>query len=244
MTEKPCGETYSDIKRCYDLAERMDKVLLTGFQRRFDTTFQDVFQASRNKALGDLRFLRVTGRDSPKPSYEFLRNTDVSGCSLISDMAVHDIDMTVWLTSAERPISVYTMSHMHDPIMKEIGQPDSGLLALKYESGLIAIIDSDRESPYGYDMRIEMFGSEGMVNAENRRESSAVIDGQDGGKLKRLLNSFPQRFEAAFENEIDHFIDCLDGKDTPLIKKEECLLTMEIVEKGVESFKTGKVEYL
>lgn len=244
MTEKPCGETYSDIKRCYELSEHTNKILLTGFQRRFDSTFQEVFKATRNNALGNLRFMRVTGRDSPKPAYEFLRNTDTGGCSLISDMAVHDIDMTVWLTSAERPISVYTMSHMHDPIMKEIGQPDSGLLALKYESGLNVIIDSDRESPYGYDMRIEMFGSEGMARAENPRETAAVIDVADGGKCNRLFNSFPQRFEAAFSKEIDHFIDCLDGTDTPLITKEECLLSMEIVEKGVESFRSGKVEYL
>ncbi|XP_060084197.1 uncharacterized oxidoreductase YrbE-like [Ylistrum balloti] len=244
MTEKPCGETYSEIKRCYDLAEHVNKPLLTGFQRRFDTTFQEVFQASRSKALGNLRFLRVTGRDSPKPSYEFLKNTDVSGCSLISDMAVHDIDTTVWLTSAERPVSIYTMSHMHDPIMKEVGQPDSAVMALKYGSGLLVIIDSDRESPYGYDMRIEMFGTEGMAMAENPRVSASLVDIQQGGKLNKLYHSFPQRFEAAFEKEIDHFIDCLDGKDTPLIKKEECLLTMEIVEKGVESFKTGKVAYL
>ncbi|XP_021372135.1 uncharacterized protein LOC110462495 isoform X2 [Mizuhopecten yessoensis] len=244
MTEKPCGETYADIKRCYDMAERVNKPLLTGFQRRFDRTFRDVFQSTRDKALGDLKFMRVTGRDSPRPSYEFLRNTDMGGCNIISDMAVHDIDMTVWLTSAERPISVYTMSHMHDPIMKEIGQPDSATLALKYGSGLMAIIDSDRYAPYGYDMRVEIFGAEGMALAENPRESASVIDVQNGGKLNRLYDSFPQRFEAAFEKEIDHFVDCLDGKDTPLIKKAECLLTMEIVEKGVESFKTGNVAYL
>lgn len=214
-----------------------------GLCRRFDPTFQAVFKATRDNAIGHLRFMRVTSRDSPKPSYEFLRNTDMTGCNIISDLAVHDIDTTVWLSSAERPLSVYVMTHMHDPIMAEIGQPDSVTMALKYKSGLMAIIDSDRDSPYGYDMRIEMFGADGMAMAENPRVASSVVDDQGGAKLKTLHNSFPQRFETAFEQQLDHFIDCLDGKATPLIKKEECLLIMEIVEKGVKSFQTGQVEY-
>jgi len=71
-------------------------------------------------------------------------------------MAVHDIDTSVWLTSGERPISVYSLTHAHDSIMNEIGQPDIAVLLIKYESGLISIIDIDRDSVYGYDIRIEV----------------------------------------------------------------------------------------
>ncbi|KAK3095413.1 hypothetical protein FSP39_014378 [Pinctada imbricata] len=241
MTEKPTGENSTDIKLCYETAEKKGKVLLTGFQRRFDPVFKEMREIAMNGSLGTLQLLKVTTRDNPKPSYEFLKSADRTGCNIISDLAVHDIDMTVWLTMCVRPVSIYTVTHIHDATLQDIGEPDVVTLTIKFENGLIATIDVVREAVYGYDIRTELFGTLGMAQSDNPRRTTAIVDKVDGATMQPLFYSFPQRFEKAFATEISHFYDCLNGDTKPLITKEECLLVQEIVNKGIESYKTGQV---
>ncbi|KAJ8310913.1 hypothetical protein KUTeg_012778 [Tegillarca granosa] len=208
--------------------------------RRFDPVFEKMYEAAHSGLLGDLQVIKLTTRDSPKPSYEFLKNADPSGCNIISDLAVHDIDLSVWLTGSQEPESVYVVTHCHDDFLKTIDQPDTLAMVLKYKNGIITTMDVSRDSAYGYDIRIELFGSKGMATAENPRQLSSVIDVSDGGKMTPYHHSFPQRFEKAFENEITHFVDCLDGKTTPLVTKSQCLIVAGIIEKAVKSYKENR----
>ena len=82
--------------------------------------------------------------------------TGSAGCIIITDSALHDIDMAVWLTSGERPLSVYAVTHTHDKTMKKIGQPDTVILVLKFPNGNICCLDVDYDCAYGYDMRVEV----------------------------------------------------------------------------------------
>lgn len=241
MVEKPTAESFTDIKTCYETAENYGTVLLTSFQRRFDPAFASLKATAQSGTLGDLQLLRLTSRDNPKPSYEFLSNTDQEGCNLISDMAIHDIDMLVWLTSCAAPKSVFVMTHIRDETLQKIGEPDAGVVALTFQDGLMATIDVFRECVYGYDIRTEMFGTKGMAMADNPRRSSYSVDYLQGSSSPPLHYSFPQRFEKAFELALAHFYSCLSGDVQPLVTKEECLLVSKIIEKAVESYKTGKV---
>ncbi|XP_056005288.1 uncharacterized oxidoreductase YrbE-like isoform X2 [Ostrea edulis] len=241
MVEKPTAESYTDIKTCYDTAENNGAILLTSFQRRFDSAFDELKKTVLSRSLGELQLLRLTSRDNPKPSYEFLSNTDITGCNLISDMAVHDIDMMVWLTSCSEPESVYVMTHIRDETLQKIREPDAGVISIKFKNGMIATIDVFRESVYGYDIRAELFGTKGMAVADNPRRSSFCVDYLQGSNMPPLHYSFPQRFEKAFATAVSHFYSCLTGEVEPLIRKEECLLVSEIIDKAVESYKTGQI---
>lgn len=241
FTEKPAGESAADIKLCYETAEKTGRILLTGFQRRYDESFRDVKTAIDSGRLGKIQAIKTTTRDSPKPSYTFLKSADSTGCNILADLCVHDIDMIVWLTKAQRPESIYINCHVHDPALHECREPDALAGLIKYPDGTLVTMDAFRESVYGYDIRLEAFGTQGMALAENPRESSTVIDGALGGTSRRLYNSFPQRFEAPFAAELAHFIDCMDGKATPLITKEESLCVAEIIEKGILSYKEKRV---
>ncbi|XP_071162996.1 uncharacterized oxidoreductase YrbE-like isoform X2 [Mytilus edulis] len=240
LTEKPTGSTYDEIKLCYETAEKNNKILITGFQRRFDPLFQDIYAATRNGGIGDIQMIKLTNRDSPKPAYEFLLNTDSEGCNIVSDLAVHDIDMMVWMTNGELPESVYTIGHIHDPKLKSARQPDTAVVTLKFKNGIMCTIDLSRDAVYGYDIRLELFGSGGMASGESPRRSTSVTDAAHGALLRQLHHSFPQRFEGAFESLLTHFVDCMDGKTKPLITKEECLLVANISEKAVQSFVEGR----
>ncbi|XP_022289416.2 putative oxidoreductase YrbE [Crassostrea virginica] len=241
MVEKPTAETFSDIKTCYDTAENHGAVLLTSFQRRFDPAFASLKETTQSGSLGDLQLLRLTSRDNPKPSYEFLSTTDQEGCNLISDMAIHDIDMLVWLTSCATPKSVFVMTHIRDETLQKIGEPDAGVIAINFNDGMMATVDVFRECVYGYDIRTEVFGTKGMAMADNPRRSSFTVDFMQGSTSPPLHYSFPQRFEKAFEMSVAHFYSCLSGEAKPLVTKDECLLTAKIIEKAVESYKTGQV---
>lgn len=84
--------------------------------------------------------------------------TDPTGCNILSDMAVHDVDMIVWLTQGQEPEFIYVVTHSHDAELAEAGVADSITVLLKYKSGVIAAIDSCRETTYGYDIRVEVSG--------------------------------------------------------------------------------------
>lgn len=86
----------------------------------------------------------------------FSFHKDQEGCNLISDMAIHDIDMLVWLTSSAVPKSVFVMTHIRDETLQKIGEPDAGVVALTFQDGLMATIDVFRECVYGYDIRTEV----------------------------------------------------------------------------------------
>ncbi|GFO09778.1 inositol 2-dehydrogenase [Plakobranchus ocellatus] len=243
FVEKPAGETRDEILKCFETAEKVDKPLLTGFNRRFDPTMSDVFRKVSNGSVGKLLHFRFTTRDSPKPSYDFLKTCDSTGCNILADLCVHDIDQLVWLTQSERPEHVYVTTHAHDEIMADFGEADAIGMMIKYKDGAIASFDACRESVYGYDIRMEIFGSAGMVTASNPRETNTSVNGHEGGIESRLHLSFPQRFKHSFEAELEHFVECLEGKTTPLVKKNESLLVSEIVEKGLESYKTKTPAY-
>jgi len=243
FVEKPCGEAVADIRRCYEAAEAAGRPLLTGYNRRFDPTMAEAHRQVTSGAVGKLQLLRFTTRDSPKPSYDFLKTADTTGCNILADLCVHDVDQLVWLTGAQRPESIYVTTHAHDAVMAEFKEADAIGILMKYPSGAIVSMDAFRESVYGYDIRMEIFGSSGMVVAANPRETSVVTDLEGGAREARLMYSFPQRFRESFQAELDHFVDCLDGKCPPLVTKEESLLVAEIVDKGLESFRTKAPVY-
>ncbi|XP_061171800.1 uncharacterized oxidoreductase YrbE-like [Saccostrea echinata] len=241
MVEKPTAESYTDIKTCYETAENNGAVLLTSFQRRFDSAFSELKETALSGRLGELQLIRLTSRDNPKPSYEFLSNADSTGCNLISDMAVHDVDMMVWLTSCSKPKSVFVLTHIRDETLQKIKEPDAGVICVKFENGMIATIDVFRECVYGYDIRAELFGTKGMAVADNPRRSSFCVDYLEGSNMPPLHYSFPQRFEKAFATAVSHFYSCLAGEVKPLITKEECLMVSQIIDKAVDSYQTGQV---
>ncbi|XP_041356194.1 myo-inositol 2-dehydrogenase-like [Gigantopelta aegis] len=245
FVEKPTGENMKEIRSCYEHSEKFGKPLLTAFQRRFDPAFQKVVSAAHSKSIGDIQMLNFRSRDSPKPSYDFLGavGTSSTGCGILTDLAVHDIDLMVWITRAQRPESVYVVTHTHDTKMAEFGEADTMVAVVKYKCGILATLDASRYAAYGYDMRLEVFGSDGLATVENPKVSSEVIDMGRGARMTRLNESFTQRFRESYINEIDHFIDCVDGKAKPLITKEESVMTAEIIEKGLESFRLKRPVY-
>jgi len=210
FSEKPLGENLQQLDKCYELAKEKDLSLFVAFNRRFDPSFVSLINQVHKGGIGDLRFVRTVSRDSPLPSMDYLRIS----CGIFHDCVVHDLDMVCHIVG-EIPSHMSAFGSAFIPDIKEMGDYDNVVATLHFPSGIVASIDVNRDSVVGYDQRIEAFGSEGLLQADNWHRTS-VTHGTASGFRKPLIDhSFPTRYREAYTIELDSFIECLTRK-TPL----------------------------
>ena len=149
--EKPVAANLKDITECYDLAEKVKKPLFCAFNRRFDPNIRSVREQAKGGKIGKLYQIRTTSRDSPLPSIAYLKISN----GIFHDCAVHDIDEVCWIVG-EEPCSVFAQGSAFDPEIRAIGDVDTVAIVLKFPCGVIASIDLNRHSQYGYDQRLEV----------------------------------------------------------------------------------------
>ncbi|MGE3250544.1 MAG: inositol 2-dehydrogenase [Hyphomonadaceae bacterium] len=211
--------------------------ILLAFNRRFDPHFA-AFQAKlASGAIGKLEALHITSHDPAPPPPGYI---PVSG-GLFKDMAIHDFDMARWLLG-EEPIEVFAAaSCLVDPEIGRMGDVDTAKTLLRTKAGVMCVISNSRRSGYGYDQRIEAFGSAGALKAGNVTESTVSVWSEAGARADRFQNFFLDRYAGAYAREMDHFADMLEGKAKPLIGYADGVAALALAEAAGESAKSGKV---
>ena len=208
--EKPIAHDLADIDRALAAADRAGVKLMIGFNRRFDPNFARVQEVVAAGEIGEPHILRIMSRDPAPPPIDYIK---VSG-GLFLDMTIHDFDMARFLVGAEVEAVYAVGGVMVDPAIGAAGDIDTALITLHFENGVLGSIDNSRQAVYGYDQRVEVFGSKGAVSADNDYPNTAVIS--DAGRVHRdlPLNFFMERYTQAYVNEIKAFVDCVLN-DTP-----------------------------
>ncbi|KAI6650757.1 hypothetical protein LOD99_7808 [Oopsacas minuta] len=231
--EKPLAPDNQRVEQCYELSEKMKVPLYCAFQRRYDPGFRRIRDQVRQGAIGKVYVVKTCSRDSPVPSLEYLKSSG----RIYHDCAVHDLDMVCYVLE-DIPCSVYVKSHAWDPEIAAIKDDDTAVIVLGFKSGVIAIIDISRHSAYGYDQRLEVFGEKGMLKSENPREDEVETYSQKGVTLGKCHYSFPTRYEYAYQQELDEFIECiLDPTREMLSGKKDTLLATRLAEACEESLR-------
>ncbi len=193
LTEKPLARHVSQIDACFRLAEQRGLPLFVAFQRRFDPSFAELVRAVHAGQIGQLQFIRSVSRDNPIPSVDYLR---ISG-GIYHDCVVHDLDMICHL-AGEPPIELTAFGSSFINEIGELDDHDNVVATLSFASGLLASIDVNRHSIFGYDQRLEAFGSQGMLLAENQHRTSVLM-----AELARLLQRrLSIRFQLAIASPI------------------------------------------
>jgi myo-inositol 2-dehydrogenase/D-chiro-inositol 1-dehydrogenase len=233
--EKPIDQ---DLTRARSAAASLGGArLFLGFNRRFDPHFQALKARLDSGAVGALETVQITSHDPAPPPVSYIK---VSG-GIFKDMSIHDFDMARWLL-AEPVTQVYAAaSCLVDPAIGEAGDVDTAKILLRTGSGKLCVISNSRRSGYGYDQRIEAFGSKGMVKADNVLESTVSVWGAEGAAADRLQNFFLDRYAAAYRLEMDHFADILSGKAAPAITYADGVGALALAEAAAQSVKTGQV---
>ena len=208
--EKPIAYDLAKIDEALAAVERAGVKLQIGFNRRFDPNFRKVRQMVRDGKVGDVHILRITSRDPAPPPIEYVK---VSG-GMFFDMTIHDFDMARYL-SGDEVEEVYVAGGVRvDPRIGEAGDIDTAVVTLTFKGGAIGTIDNSRKAVYGYDQRVEVFGSEGMVTAFNNTPDSHVYSNAEGVHSAKPLYFFLERYMDSFIAEMKEFVESVQ-KDSP-----------------------------
>jgi len=221
--EKPIAGDIAGTLACYETAEKTGKPLLCSFNRRFDPNIKGVREKVISGALGNVHIVKTTARDHPEPPRSYL---EISG-GIYHDCGIHDIDLVCWILN-EYPSQVYAQGVARTGQYTEMDDVDTVIMTLTFPSGIIATIDLSRLACYGYDQRIEVFGSKGMLISENQKPTSVTHYDSSGCHDDILKWSFPQRYAESYVNVLEHFLDVLEGSQKISITKFQTLNACEL----------------
>jgi myo-inositol 2-dehydrogenase/D-chiro-inositol 1-dehydrogenase len=209
--------------------------LYVAFNRRFDPHFQALEAKLASGAIGALETLHLISHDPAAPPPSFI---PTSG-GLFRDFTIHDFDMAGWLVD-EVPTDVFAWAEcLVDPAIAEAGDVDTARVVLRYASGRICVISNTRRSGYGYDQRVEAYGSRGALMAGNPRTSSVETWTEAGALSAPIFGSFPARYAQSYRAELDHFADVLAGLAKPLTGYRASLQALTLADAAGRSVQAG-----
>ena len=211
--EKPIDHSIEKIRQVQEALKKHPVKYQVGFNRRFDHNFEAVQKAVATGKIGHPHIIRITSRDPEPPSLDYIK---VSG-GMFLDMTIHDFDMARFLAGCNAEEIYVQAAVMVDPAIGDAGDVDTAVITMKMENGTIVTIDNSRKAVYGYDQRVEVFGSRGMITVSNDTASSAVISTVDGVTGEKPLHFFLERYMQSYAKEIQCFLQAVEqGIDTPL----------------------------
>ncbi|XP_076274134.1 inositol 2-dehydrogenase-like [Rhynchophorus ferrugineus] len=238
--EKPIADNIESTVKMFQLAKQVNQPLFSAFNRRFDPSYLSLRNRVRAGEVGKVLTVKVHSRDSPLPTLEYLK---ISG-GFFHDSCVHDIDQILFALG-ELPDKVVSFSHANIPEIKAIDDYDNISALLSFPSGANGIIDLNRHCTYGYEQRLEVFGEKGMLKAENKAALDNVEFYTEKGVSKVPIDySFASRFKEAYEMEIEHFVEVLDGTTELRVTENTNLAVSKIATALEESARSGKIVHL
>ncbi len=200
--EKPVSLDLNELDRALAEVRASQVPFQIGFNRRFDRAHAAVRRAVAVGEVGDVELLRITSRDPEPPPLDYVK---VSG-GLFLDMTIHDFDMARFVTGSE-VTEVYARGAVRiDPAFAQAGDLDTALITLVHENGCLTAIDNSRRAAYGYDQRVEAFGSLGMAASCNPRQHTTLVQTASGGHLPTLQEFFLERYADSYRRQWEHFI--------------------------------------
>ncbi len=200
--EKPVDLDVARIKACLKIVDKAGVPLMIGFNRRFDPNFAALQQRLADGLAGEVELVSIISRDPSPPPVSYVERSG----GLFRDMMIHDFDMARFLLG-EEPIAVMASgSSVVDKSIGAAGDVDTAAVILETRSGKICQISNSRRATYGYDQRMEVHGSKGMLRAGNIHETTVEFSGAKGVAADPVQNFFLERYEAAYRAELAAFI--------------------------------------
>lgn len=235
--EKPIDLDVARVKGCLDVVAEVGATLMVGFNRRFDPHFMAVRAAIDAGRIGAVEQVQITSRDPGAPPADYIARSG----GIFRDMTIHDFDMARYLL-AEEPVRVMaTASVLVDPAIGAAGDYDSVMVTLTTASGKQCVISNSRRATYGYDQRIEVHGSDGMVAAENQRAADIEIADGQGFTRPPLLDFFMTRYTQAYANEMAAFIAAVESGAPAHPSGEDGLAALVLADAALTSAREGRI---
>ncbi|MDD7973604.1 Gfo/Idh/MocA family oxidoreductase [Roseinatronobacter alkalisoli] len=236
FVEKPMALTIENAKRAIDAAENAGVTLQVGFNRRWDQAFAEGRSAIAAGKIGAPQLLRSLTRD---PGPFCADPAKIPQWTIFYETLIHDFDTLNWLNNGSKPVEVYaTADALVAPEAKSSGYLDTAVVTIKYDNGAIAVAEANFSALYGYDIRGEVFGSEGMVTMGEMARSSMSLYSASG-VAQDTLRKDTERFMWPYAAEFQGFVDAIAGERIEAPTGEDAKMALAIALAAIESVKSN-----
>jgi myo-inositol 2-dehydrogenase/D-chiro-inositol 1-dehydrogenase len=236
--EKPIAQDPRVVAEACRAAAAAGVTLQVGYQRRFDPSFERAHGLVREGAVGVPYLIKLTGHDLEPPSPQYLQ---ASG-GIFRDMSVHDYDMARWLADDEVTEVFAAGAARLRPDLAALGDVDVATTVLRFRGGCLALVDNSRQSPPGYDVRVEVYGPGGHLVVGEQTRTSVTVWRQDGGRRDTVHPWFTERFAEAYRREVEDFAASVRQGRPPRVRGEDDLAAVTIAEAATRSLRSGRME--
>ena len=229
--EKPIELDINKVESCREELKKYKVPIHIGFNRLFSSSDFHRFWIEK---------IIITSRGPAPPGIAYLR--DAGG--MYRDMTIHDFDLMSYILGDDQIEKVFaTGSILFDEDVKEINDMDTAMIVMKSKSGVLCHINNSRRATYGYDQRIELFGSKGMVISDNISPTSLKKYSDEVTKANEpLYHFFIERYKDAYRIQLEVFTDCIINNKPTAVNFDDGRNALILANGAVKSFKTGKFE--
>lgn len=233
--EKPVSLSDEESMRAYKAVKEAGVKFQIGVNRRYDRNFAYAKKIIDEGKVGNLELIRVDSRDPEAPSLDYVKSSG----GLFMDMTIHDFDMVRFITGKE-VVEVYTQASVKcNEEIKGI-DVDTAIINLRFEDNSIGVILNSRRAAYGYDQRLEAFGSKGTTMVENDLEANVIYADKAGYHIPNPEFFFLERYTGAYNAEINDFADAVFNDRQTSVTIEDAIMAQRIAIAAKESLDCGK----
>jgi myo-inositol 2-dehydrogenase / D-chiro-inositol 1-dehydrogenase len=234
--EKPVSLDLAEVDRALAAVDDANVPFQIGFNRRFDPAHASVAAAVTDGTIGEPHLVRITSRDPAPPPMAYV---EVSG-GIFLDMTIHDFDMARFVTGSE-VVEVFARGMVRiDEAFGAAGDVDTAVVMLEHENGCLTTIDNSRQALYGYDQRVEVFGSLGMAASDNPLAHTGVVRTGDGTNASTLPYFYLERYTPSYVLEWQAFVSAVTSGTTPPVSVGDARAPLVIGLAAWESAREGQ----
>ena len=242
--EKPIDLDINKVNECMEEINGIDVPLQIGFNRRFDNSHSKVQKARLNKEIGELEMLIITSRDPEPPGRDYLN----AAGGFFRDTTIHDFDLSRFILGDDPIIEVSAFGdNLFDENVKKAHDFDTAMFVLRSKAGVMIHINNSRRAVYGYDQRVEAFGSKGMIISNNQTPTSVEkFNELSTSSNEPILHFFIERYAQAYRDQFNHFLDCVKNNTRPSVGFQDgrnALLIANAAYQSNKEKKTMQVNY-
>jgi len=238
--EKPLDLDLKKINQSKKKLAKLNPKIQMGFNRRYDPAHNSLKEKLIKNKIGKLEKIIITSRDPAPPPLSYLK---VSG-GIFKDMMIHDFDLARYYAGSDEFESIFaTGKYFSDKKYKKVKDLELATVVMKTKKGVQCIITNSRHCSFGYDQRIELFGSKGMMISDNQRDLETSIYSKNSTNNKSLFKTFfIERYSEAYRIQLDDLVKLCKKNVKPIATFEDGRKSLILAETAKKSLKTKKFE--
>jgi myo-inositol 2-dehydrogenase/D-chiro-inositol 1-dehydrogenase len=234
--EKPVSLDLREVDSALAAVEEAGVPFQIGFNRRFDPAHAAVAAAVADGTVGEPQIVRISSRDPAPPPLAYVRGSG----GIFLDMTIHDFDMARFVTGSD-VVEVYARGAVRvDPGFADAGDVDTAVVMLVHDNGCLTTIDNSRQAVYGYDQRVEVFGSRGMAASENPLTHTAVVRTEAGTRSATLPYFYLERYIPSYVREWEAFVAAVTAGEQPPVTTTDARAPLVIGLAAWRSLREGR----